>query len=212
MPWVLNNTYYIETDIRKMDANFSYYYIDKVVKKLQEVHEPDMPPIQPPIEEVLPLLQEWNKVYWVKTLFGKGGAAGKRKVELLKILPPIIQQWGEYMAYLITIKKVEPYCSGFPWLSMDSLRRPTSVSSYSVDRDRQKGTTTMYCSKKPALLLFFHWQASEDNQNWFTIATTSVPKLTTKKLDPDKRYFFRMYMTNPKGKSDMHFGWRREAF
>lgn len=175
MPWVLNNTYYIETDIRKMEENRTRYYMEAVIEKFKEIHQPDMPPIQPPIEEVQPLVQEWGKVYWINTAFGQGGADGKRKRELLKLLLPIMQQWGEYMAYLIAIKKVAPYYSGFPWLSMDSLRRPTSVSSYSVHRDHHKGTTTMECSKKPALLLNFHWQASEDNQNWFTIATTRTP-------------------------------------
>ncbi len=117
------------------------------------------------------------------------------------------------MVMLVEEKKIDELRTGFPHLWLSYLRRPASVTSFSVKRDQASGTTTMSCGKKPALQLFFYWQASEDNQNWFTIERTSLPSLTTKKLDPNKRYFFRMFMKNPKGKSDMHgLGWGREAF
>ncbi|MBI1227595.1 MAG: hypothetical protein GC192_20345 [Bacteroidetes bacterium] len=205
MPWVLNKTFYIETDIRRMEPNFIGYRVKDFIKQYQAVYQPTMPTIQPPVETVMPLLEEWGSVCWVNAQFGKGGERGKRKLELMKLLQPILVQWGEYAAYLITLGKIPPYQAGFPWLSMHTLRRPTAVSGYWVMRDHQKGNTTMKTSKKPATLLYFHWQASEDNLNWFTIATTESPKLTTKKLDANKRYYFRMYMTNPKGQSDFHF-------
>lgn len=212
MPWVLNKTFYIETDVRRMDEFHLKFHLEQVIKKYQEAYQPDQPPIQPPVEEVMPLIEEWGKVYRVKTHFGQGGEAGRRKRELLKLLQPIIEQWGEYMIQLVEAKKIYGFYTGFPYLSMDSLRRPTSVSQYYVSRDWNKGITTMECSKKPAMLLYFHWQASEDKQHWFTIATTQTPKLTTKKLDRDKRYYFRMYMSNPKGESDMHQHWNHQPF
>lgn len=204
MPWVLDKTFYIQTDFRQMDGFHLKYHLTEVIKKYQEAYQPDMLPMHPPVEEVMPLIEEWDKVYWVKAHFGRGGEAGKRKRELLKLLLSIAVQWGEYMAQLVEAKKIVPYLTGFPYLRMASLRRPTSVGTFWVSRNHQKGTTTMKCNKKPATLLYFHWQASEDHQNWFDIATTENPQLTTKKLDRDKRYYFRMYMTNPKGKSDMH--------
>ncbi|MBK9013020.1 MAG: hypothetical protein IPM82_02465 [Saprospiraceae bacterium] len=164
-----------------------------------------MPDMQPPVEEVLLLIEELNNVWHVKTHFGQGGERGKRKLALFKQLQPIILQWGDYMVQLVEAKKVYHFDTGFPSLDMDRLRRPTASATYRVSRNRNPtGLTTMSCRKEPAVLLFFHWQASEDNENWFTLATTRLPKLTTKKLDPNKRYYFRKYMSNPKGNSDIH--------
>lgn len=207
MPWVLNKSAYIETDILKIvELEGGYFltnYLKRVVESYQAYRQPDTPPLYPPVEEVMPLIDEWEKVHHISDYDPKASEKRKRKQAIFKELRPKVQLWGVYMVMLVEEKKIDEFRTGFPYLWMYSLRRPTSVSSFYVQRNKT-GTTTMICSKKPALQLFFYWQASEDNQNWFTIARTSLPSLTTTKLDPNKKYYFRMYMKNPKGKSDMH--------
>jgi hypothetical protein len=206
MPWVNNKQAYLETDIRLMgDEFYLLFHLKNVVKRYEEVYQPDMPPISPPLEAGLQLIAEYEKVRFAKTHFGQGGADGKRKLELIKQLQPMILQWGEYMAHLVDTGKVYFFMTGFPSINMGSLRRPTSVSSFRVERKWPNTTCKMSCRKEPAILLFFHWQASEDGgKTWIDLATTKLPHYSTKKLDPQKKYIYRMYMSNPKGNSDFH--------
>ncbi len=180
------------------------YHLKQVVKQYEAHRQPNMPETLPSLAVAMPLMEELEGLRYISPDYDEGGVKRKRKKALLTQLKPIVALWGVYMIQLVYQKKLYEFHTGFPYLMMYSLRRPASVTSFRVERNPKTGTTTMSCGKKPTLLLFFYWQASEDNQNWFTVARTSEPTLTTKKLDPHKRYFFRMFMKNPKGKSDMH--------
>jgi hypothetical protein len=211
MPWI-NDKIYIETDLRHLTDSELQMRVFGILRRYEEQHQPIMPDIQPPYEEVKAVYDVYNKRYFIKTHFGQGGEKGKEKLSLRKELLRLMDLWGAYYIEQVKAGRLHYFLTGFEYFSMDSARRPGPTTTFYAGPDHKKGLFRMECQKKPAILTWFHWEVSEDGGNtWITLGKTRNPHFTTKKLDLKKPYRFRMYASNPKGNSEVAYreyrGW-----
>lgn len=206
MPW-LNREEYIETNLRHYSNSELYWRINSLIYCYRKDSTPEWPVIQPPVEELEALNEAFFKCYNIDNSFGRGGEKGREKTRLRKELLRIAEQWGQYYVRLIHAGRIYHFQSGFEYFSRYSARKPGPTSTFSVDTDRKKGRFLLHCRKKQAILTWFHWEASEDGgATWVKIGRTRTPYHSTKKLDLGKAYRFRMYATNPVGRSGVAWG------
>ena len=201
MPY-LNKHHYLETDLQAYEDYDITSILDQVAYHYREFHRPEMPDIQPPLAEGLALAQELSRASFQHRYYGAKVGQARQLPQLRKEVLQLARTWGDYMMARVSAGQVKYYFTGFPWLDLQyDLRRPRTSASFVVKKNRETGTYRWSCQMHVKPLTYFHWEASEDGTNRLPLGTSRRPNGSTRKLDPARPYAFRMYASNPKGKS-----------